>query len=165
MDDKRLNENGEQPNEEMNQNEQPIQNEQPSESSGSGWVFSDKNVSGSEQEETQRAGGVFHKEESASGEQPNEEGWYHSGPKKQQENTSGYNSRYSYGDNSAQQDASEPHIDPKESESYKWNYEDYKAEPKHTSSKNKKNKGLRVFTIIMCAILCAGVISLAGYGT
>ena len=31
--------------------------------------------------------------------------------------------------------------------------------------KNKKNKGLRVFTIIMCAILCAGVISLAGYGT
>ena len=36
MDDKRLNENGEQPNEEMNQNEQPIQNEQPSESSGSG---------------------------------------------------------------------------------------------------------------------------------
>lgn len=165
MDDKRLNENGEQPNEEMNQNEQPIQNEQPSESSGSGWVFSDKNVSGSEQEETQRAGGVFHKEESASGEQPNEEGWYHSGPKKQQENTSGYNSRYSYGDNSAQQDASEPHIDPKESESYKWNYEDYKAEPKYTSSKNKKNKGLRVFTIIMCAILCAGVISLAGYGT
>lgn len=42
MDDKRLNENGEQPNEEMNQNEQPVQNEQPSESSGSGWVFSDK---------------------------------------------------------------------------------------------------------------------------
>ena len=165
MDDKRLNENGEQPNEEMNQNEQPVQNEQPSESSGSGWVFSDKNVSGSEQEETQRAGGVFHKEESASGEQPNEEGWYHSGPKKQQENTSGYNSRYSYGDNGAQRDAAEPHIDPKESESYKWNYEDYKAEPKHTSSKNKKNKGLRVFTIIMCAILCAGVISLAGYGT
>lgn len=165
MDDKRLNENGEQPNEEMNQNEQPVQNEQPSESSGSGWVFSDKNVSGSEQEETQRAGGVFHKEESASGEQPNEEGWYHSGPKKQQENTSGYNSRYSYGDNGAQRDAAEPHIDPKESESYKWNYEDYKAEPKHTSSENKKNKGLRVFTIIMCAILCAGVISLAGYGT
>lgn len=28
MDDKRLNENGEQPNEEMNQNEQPVQNEQ-----------------------------------------------------------------------------------------------------------------------------------------
>ena len=165
MDDKRLNENGEQPNEEMNQNEQPVQNEQPSESSGSGWVFSDKNVSGSGQEEAQRAGGVFHKEETTSGEQPNEEGWYHSGPKKQQENTSGYNSRYSYGDNSAQQDAAEPHIDPKESESYKWNYEDYKAEPKHTSSKNKKNKGLRVFTIIMCAILCAGVISLAGYGT
>lgn len=163
MDDKRLNENGEQPNEEMNQNEQPVQNEQPSESSGSGWVFSDKNVSGSEQEETQRAGGVFHKEESASGEQPNEEGWYHSGPKKQQENTSGYNSRYSYGDNGAQRDAAEPHIDPKES--YKWNYEDYKAEPKPASSKNKKNKGLRVFTIIMCAILCAGVISLAGYGT
>ena len=165
MDDKRLNENGEQPNEEMNQNEQPVQNEQPSESSGSGWVFSDKNVSGSEQEETQRAGGVFHKEESASGEQPNEEGWYHSGPKKQQENTSGYNSRYSYGDNGAQRDAAEPHIDPKESESYKWNYEDYKAEPKPASSKNKKNKGLRVFTIIMCAILCASVISLAGYGT
>ena len=165
MDDKRLNENGEQPNEEMNQNEQPVQNEQPSESSGSGWVFSDKNVSGSGQEEAQRAGGVFHKEETTSGEQPNEEGWYHSGPKKQQENTSGYNSRYSYGDNSAPQDAAEPHIDPKESESYKWNYEDYKAEPKHTSSKNKKNKGLRVFTIIMCAILCAGVISLAGYGT
>lgn len=165
MDDKRLNENGEQPNEEMNQNEQAVQNEQPSESSGSGWVFSDKNVSGSEQEETQRAGGVFHKEESASGEQPNEEGWYHSGPKQSQESASGYNSRYSYGDNGAQRDAAEPHIDPKESESYKWNYEDYKAEPKHTSSKNKKNNGLRVFTIIMCAILCAGVISLAGYGT
>ena len=96
---------------------------------------------------------------------PNEEGWYHSGPKQSQESASGYNSRYSYGDNGAQRDASEPHIDPKESESYKWNYEDYKAEPKHTSSKNKKNKGLRVFTIIMCAILCAGVISLAGYGT
>lgn len=165
MDEKKWNENGEQPNEEMNKNEQPVQNEQPSESSGSGWVFSDKNVSGSEQEETQRAGGVFHKEESASGEQPNEEGWYHSGPKKQQENTSGYNSRYSYGDNGAQRDAAEPHIDPKESESYKWNYEDYKAEPKPASSKNKKNKGLRVFTIIMCAILCASVISLAGYGT
>ena len=69
MDDKRLNENGEQPNEEMNQNEQPVQNEQPSESSGSGWVFSDKNVSGSGQEEAQRAGGVFHKEETTSGEQ------------------------------------------------------------------------------------------------
>ena len=81
MDDKRLNENGEQPNEEMNQNEQPVQNEQPSESSGSGWVFSDKNVSGSGQEEAQWAGGVFHKEETTSGEQPNEEGWYHSGPK------------------------------------------------------------------------------------
>ena len=93
MDDKRLNENGEQPNEEMNQNEQAVHNEQPSESSGSGWVFSDKNVSGSEQEETQRAGGVFHKEESASGEQPNEEGWYHSGPKQSQESASGYNSR------------------------------------------------------------------------
>ena len=39
-----------------------------------------------------------------------------------------------------------PHIDPKESESYKWNYEDYKAEPKHTSSKNKKNKGCLLYT-------------------
>lgn len=165
MDDKRLHENGEQPSEEMNKNEQPAQDAQTSGSCGSGWVFSDKNVAGSEQEEAQRAGGVFHKEESASGEQPNEEGWYHSGPRKSQESTSGYNSRYSYGDNGAQQDAAEPHIDPKESESYKWNYEDYKAEPKHPSSKNKKNKGLRVFTIIMCAILCAGVISLAGYGT
>lgn len=165
MDEKKWNENGEQPNEEMNKNEQPAQADQASGSSGSGWVFSDKNVSGGAQEEAQRAGGVFHREESPSGEQPNEEGWYHSGPKKSQESTSSYNSRYSYGDNGAQQDASEPHIDPKESESYKWNYEDYKAEPKPASSKNKKNKGLRVFTIIMCAILCAGVISLAGYGT
>ena len=58
--------------------------------------------------------------------------------------------------------------DPKSSESYKWNYEDYNQQaPKQPTNKNKKNKnkGLKVFAIIMCAILCAGVVGMAGYGT
>lgn len=47
-------------------------------------------------------------------------------------------------------------------------YEGYNQQaPKQPTNKNKKNKnkGLKVFAIIMCAILCAGVVGMAGYGT
>ena len=172
--------------EEGQENQQAGQNPNAAEhqeTSGSGWVFSNKNAENQQQEEPQNEA-FFHREANA-GEgagqtsQPNEEGWYRSGPQQQntasgQAQNAGYNSRYSYDPNQNQQSAPQgsPYAayqqagDPKASESYKWNYEDYqKGQPKQPAKNKKgKNKGLRVFTIIMCAILCAGVVSLAGYG-
>lgn len=155
---------------------------QQQETVGSGWVFSNKNAENQQQEEPNN--GVFFHRESNTNEgtgqtsQPNEEGWYRSGPQQQntasgQAQNAGYNSRYSYDPNQNQQSAPQGNPyenqqagDPKASESYKWNYEDYQQGAPKQPAKNKKgkNKGLRVFTIIMCAILCAGVVSLAGYG-
>ncbi len=172
--------------EEGQENQQAGQNPNAAEhqeTSGSGWVFSNKNAENQQQEEPHNEA-FFHREANAdegAGQtsQPNEEGWYRSGPQQQntasgQAQNSGYNSRYSYDPNQNQQSAPQgnPYAayqqagDPKASESYKWNYEDYqKGQPKQPAKNKKgKNKGLRVFTIIMCAILCAGVVSLAGYG-
>ncbi len=153
---------------------------QQQETVGSGWVFSNKNAENQQQEEPNN--GVFFHRESNTNEgagqtsQPNEEGWYRSGPQNAAPGAgqnAGYNSRYSYGPSQNSQDAPQGNPyenqqagDPKASESYKWNYEDYQQGAPKQPAKNKKgkNKGLRVFTIIMCAILCAGVVSLAGYG-
>ena len=138
-------------------------------SQNSGWVFSSKNVAGEEAQEG-KEGNFFHHEQSSQGQntqQPGQDGWYRSGPRGNENNQTAYNSRYSYGaqENGQNPYENQPTGDPKTSESYKWNYEDYKQEkPKH-ASKGKKNKGLRVFAIIMCAILCVGVVSMAGYGT
>lgn len=186
MDDNKMNTNGFEPedskaNEENPSQENPQVNEEPSgqanasnpsqntDSQNRGWVFSSKNVAGEETKEN-KEGTFFHREQPSqeqSTQQPGQDGWYRSGPRSSEENRSAYSSRYSYGAQESQQNPYEaqPAGDPKTSESYKWNYEDYKQEkPKHTP-KAKKNKGLRVFAIIMCGILCAGVISLAGYGT
>ena len=116
--------------------------------SGSGWVFSNKNAENQQQEEPHNEA-FFHREANAdegAGQtsQPNEEGWYRNGPQQQntasgQAQNSGYNSRYSYDPNQNQQSAPQgnPYAayqqagDPKASESYKWNYEDYqKGQPK-----------------------------------
>lgn len=180
MDDKNLNTNGFEP--QNNQNEQNAaetnSNEQkPAEdtvgfsSQSSGWVFSNKNVSGETKEEPKKEGGFFHKEGSQkTAQSPNEDGWYRSGPNNgERQQQSAYDSKYSYQVNSNHQNPYENQQSAqqaKANESYKWNYEDYnKEKPKQSQAKNKKNKGLKVFTIIMCAILCAGVVSLAGYGT
>lgn len=153
---------------------------QQQETVGSGWVFSNKNAENQQQEEPNN-GAFFHRESNTNEgagqtSQPNEEGWYRSGPQNAAPGAgqnAGYNSRYSYGPSQNSQGApqSNPYEnqqagDPKASESYKWNYEDYQQGAPKQPAKNKKgkNKGLRVFTIIMCAILCAGVVSLAGYG-
>ena len=167
MDDKNLNPNGFEPQENNPQGQS--QSEQPQQESASqnrGWVFSDKNVSGNQQKE-----GTSQQQETADSHQqsPDENGWYRSGPTGQNQQTgNGYQSRYSYNQNPNESYQNQQPNDPKDSESYKWNYEDYAQETqKKPSSKTKKckNKGLRVFTIIMCAILCAGVLSMAGYGT
>lgn len=96
-------------------------------------------------------------------------------------NHSGYDSKYSYSSyrstagqqQGPQQQAgpSAPNNDysanfpPKESESYKWNYEDYQTHQQAGNApKRKKNKGLKVFAMILCSILCVGVVTLAGYG-
>lgn len=181
MNENKMNENSA-AGESTNNTQQGTNSSQPQENQNSnGWVFSNKNVSDAhtgEQKENGKENVFFHKEQSEnqngghSSEQPNEEGWYHSGSRKFDNDGSGYNSKYSYSsapNNNASYDnhANEFQQGAKDSESYKWNYEDYKQEaPKHKQEKNKKsrNKGLRVFTIILCAILCAGVVSLAGYG-
>ena len=145
--------------------QQNAQQNAGSSESGSGWVFSDKNVSGAHQQD-----------ESGTSQQPNQEGWYRSGPQQSHEQAGqdqnqnpAYSSRYSYGESASQQgqQAENSADSSKSGEHYKWNYEDYqqapKAEGKHAGK--KKNKGLKVFAGIMCAILCVGVVSLAGYGT
>ena len=155
-------------NQAQENNAQAAENQTSQESQSSGWVFSSKNAAG-EHEQEKKEGGFFHHEHAHANEtskQPDQDGWYRSGPRSE-ENKSAYSSRYSYGaqENGHNPYEAQPTGDPKTSESYKWNYEDYKQEkPKHTP-KAKKNKGLRVFAIIMCGILCAGVVSLAGYGT
>ena len=169
MDEKKFETGGQGPQENQNEQEKVTgqsgaaqQNAQQSESGeqgGSGWVFSDKNASGAHQQD-----------ESGTSQQPNQEGWYRSGPQHSQEQAGkdqnqnpAYNSRYSYGDTASQQEQQAG----KSGEHYKWNYEDYqqhqKVQGKHAGK--KKNKGLKVFAGIMCAILCVGVVSLAGYGT
>ena len=175
MDEKKFEAGGQAPQE--NQNTQENINNQSgaaqqnahqnagSSESGSGWVFSDKNVSGAHQQD-----------ESGTSQQPNQEGWYRSGPQQSHEQAGqdqnqnpAYSSRYSYGESASQQgqQAENSADGSKSGEHYKWNYEDYqqtpKAEGKHAGK--KKNKGLKVFAGIMCAILCVGVVSLAGYGT
>ncbi len=178
MDEKNLNQNGFEPNENQTGSPNGQQGSEQS-SQSSGWVFSDKNVS-DQQKETTQENSFFHKDtaEKPSEEQaqstPNEQGWYRSGSNSA-DRQSAYNSKYSYQTNPTEQGyagANEQQAQngqgtqDKPNESYKWNYEDYnKEKPKQSSPKNKKNKGLKVFTIIMCAILCAGVVSLAGYGT
>lgn len=145
--------------------QQNAQQNAGSSESGSGWVFSDKNVSGAHQQD-----------ESGTSQQPNQEGWYRSGPQQSHEQAGqdqnqnpAYSSRYSYGESASRQgqQAENSADSSKSGEHYKWNYEDYqqtpKAEGKHAGK--KKNKGLKVFAGIMCAILCVGVVSLAGYGT
>lgn len=189
MDEKKVNGNEFQPenagtNPEPNNNTENINakpEEQSTQNTTSGWVFSDKNVSGAQQnaeQSTQSSAGqnagpsAENKEGSAflhHNAQPDESGWYRSGPNPSAEQKSAYNSRYSYGQQAGEQGSYEnQQADPKSSESYKWNYEDYNQQaPKQPTNKNKKNKnkGLKVFAIIMCAILCAGVVGMAGYGT
>ncbi len=189
MDEKKVNGNEFQPenagtNPEPNNNTENINakpEEQSTQNTTSGWVFSDKNVSGAQQnaeQSTQNSAGqnagpsAEHKEGSAffhHNAQSDESGWYRSGPNPSAEQKSAYNSRYSYGQQAGEQGSYEnQQADPKSSESYKWNYEDYNQQaPKQPTNKNKKNKnkGLKVFAIIMCAILCAGVVGMAGYGT
>ena len=175
MDEKKFEAGGQAPQENQNTQEninnqsgaaqQNAQQNAGSSESGSGWVFSDKNVSGAHQQD-----------ESGTSQQPNQEGWYRSGPQQSHEQAGqdqnqnpAYSSRYSYGESASQQgqQAENSADSSKSGEHYKWNYEDYqqtpKAEGKHAGK--KKNKGLKVFAGIMCAILCAGVVSLAGYGT
>lgn len=189
MDEKKVNGNEFQPenagtNPEPNNNTENINakpEEQSTQNTTSGWVFSDKNVSGAQQnaeQSTQNSAGqnagpsAENKEGRAffhHNAQPDESGWYRSGPNPSAEQKSAYNSRYSYGQQAGEQGSYEnQQADPKSSESYKWNYEDYNQQaPKQPTNKNKKNKnkGLKVFAIIMCAILCAGVVGMAGYGT
>ena len=175
MDEKKFEAGGQGPQENQNTQEninnqsgaaqQNAQQKAGSSESGSGWVFSDKNVSGAHQQD-----------ESGTSQQPNQEGWYRSGPQQSHEQAGqdqnqnpAYSSRYSYGESASQQgqQAENSADSSKSGEHYKWNYEDYqqtpKAEGKHAGK--KKNKGLKVFAGIMCAILCVGVVSLAGYGT
>ena len=175
MDEKKFEAGGQAPQENQNSQEninnqsgaaqQNAQQNAGSSESGSGWVFSDKNVSGAHQQD-----------ESGTSQQPNQEGWYRSGPQQSHEQAGqdqnqnpAYSSRYSYGESASQQgqQAENSADSSKSGEHYKWNYEDYqqapKAEGKHAGK--KKNKGLKVFAGIMCAILCVGVVSLAGYGT
>ena len=175
MDEKKFEAGGQAPQENQNTQEninnqsgaaqQNAQQNAGSSESGSGWVFSDKNVSGAHQQD-----------ESGTSQQPNQEGWYRSGPQQSHEQAGqdqnqnpAYSSRYSYGESTSQQgqQAENSADNSKSGEHYKWNYEDYqqtpKAEGKHAGK--KKNKGLKVFAGIMCAILCVGVVSLAGYGT
>lgn len=175
MDEKKFEVGGQAPQENQNTQEninnqsgaaqQNAQQNAGSSESGSGWVFSDKNVSGAHQQD-----------ESGTSQQPNQEGWYRSGPQQSHEQAGqdqnqnpAYSSRYSYGESASQQgqQAENSADSSKSGEHYKWNYEDYqqtpKAEGKHAGK--KKNKGLKVFAGIMCAILCVGVVSLAGYGT
>ena len=175
MDEKKFEAGGQAPQENQNTQEninnqsgaaqQNAQQNAGSSESGSGWVFSDKNVSGAHQQD-----------ESGTSQQPNQEGWYRSGPQQSHEQAGqdqnqnpAYSSRYSYGESTSQQgqQAENSADSSKSGEHYKWNYEDYqqtpKAEGKHAGK--KKNKGLKVFAGIMCAILCVGVVSLAGYGT
>ena len=175
MDEKKFEAGGQAPQENQNTQEninnqsgaaqQNAQQNAGSSESGSGWVFSDKNVSGAHQQD-----------ESGTSQQPNQEGWYRSGPQQSHEQAGqdqnqnpAYSSRYSYGESASQQgqQAENSADSSKSGEHYKWNYEDYqqtpKAEGKHAGK--KKNKGLKVFAGIMCAILCVGVVGLAGYGT
>ena len=175
MDEKKFEAGGQAPQENQNTQEninnqsgaaqQNAQQNAGSSESGSGWVFSDKNVSGAHQQD-----------ESGTSQQPNQEGWYRSGPQQSHEQAGqdqnqnpAYSSRYSYGESASQQgqQAENSADSSKSGEHYKWNYEDYqqtpKAEGKHAGK--KKNKGLKVFAGIMCAILSVGVVSLAGYGT
>ena len=175
MDEKKFEAGGQAPQENQNTQEninnqsgaaqQNAQQNAGSSESGSGWVFSDKNVSGAHQQD-----------ESGTSQQPNQEGWYRSGPQQSYEQAGqdqnqnpAYSSRYSYGESASQQgqQAENSADSSKSGEHYKWNYEDYqqtpKAEGKHAGK--KKNKDLKGFAGIMCAILCVGVVSLAGYGT
>ena len=175
MDEKKFEAGGQAPQENQNTQEninnqsgaaqQNAQQNAGGSESGSGWVFSDKNVSGAHQQD-----------ESGTSQQPNQEGWYRSGPQQSHEQAGqdqnqnpAYSSRYSYGESASQQgqQAENSADSSKSGEHYKWNYEDYqqtpKAEGKHAGK--KKNKGLKVFAGIMCAILCVGVVGLAGYGT
>ena len=159
MDEKKFEAGGQAPQE--NQNTQENINNQ----SGAAQQNAHKNVSGAHQQY-----------ESGTSQQPNQEGWYRSGPQQSHEQAGqdqnqnpAYSSRYSYGESASQQgqQAENSADSSKSGEHYKWNYEDYqqtpKAEGKHAGK--KKNKGLKVFAGIMCAILCVGVVSLAGYGT
>ena len=175
MDEKKFEAGGQAPQENQNTQEninnqsgaaqQNAQQNAGSSESGSGWVFSDKNVSGAHQQD-----------ESGTSQQPNQEGWYRSGPQQSHEQAGqdqnqnpAYSSRYSYGESASQQgqQAENSADGSKSGEHYKWNYEDYQQTPKAEGkyAGKKKNKGLKVFAGIMCAILCVGVVSLAGYGT
>ena len=174
MDEKKFEAGGQAPQENQNTQEninnqsgaaqQNAQQNAGSSESGSGWVFSDKNVSGAHQQD-----------ESGTSQQPNQEGWYRSGPQQSHEQAGqdqnqnpAYSSRYSYGESASQQgqQAENSADSSKSGEHYKWNYEDYQQTPKEEGKHagKKKNKGLKVFAGIMCAILCVGVVSLAGYG-
>lgn len=172
MDENKTNENGFEPNE--NQTDTTASKgpnpEQQTPPNNGGWVFSDKNAdAGNTQKETQNNQNASNQDSQNANQRPNEDGWYRSGPsgKSFEEQQNGYQSKYSYNtQNESYQDQKEQ--DPKASESYKWNYEDYAPEnEKKPSAKTKKgkNKGLKVFTSIMCVILCVGILSMAGYGT
>ena len=113
MDEKKVNGNELQPenagtNPEPNNNTENINakpEEQSTQNTTSGWVFSDKNVSGAQQnaeQSTQNSAGqnagpsAEHKEGSAffhHNAQPDESGWYRSGPNPSAEQKSAYNSR------------------------------------------------------------------------
>ena len=101
MDEKKFETGGQGPQE--NQNEQEKRTEQSgaaqqnTQQSESGWVFSDKNVSGAHQQD-----------ESGTSQQPNQEGWYRSGPQQSHEQAGqdqnqnpAYSSRYSYGESAS----------------------------------------------------------------
>lgn len=106
---------------------------------GSGWVFSNP-----------------HEKAPSYGESPDygRTGEPHTG-------SQGYDSKYSY---------SSYHSGPsgtpdQQQEGYKWNYEDYRQHQQPREEKKpKKSKGLRVFTMILCGILSAGILGLAGFG-
>lgn len=126
-------------------------NNEPNNQQGNntGWVFSENNP------------------------KPNYNGEHHGNFQQDQSQNSGYDSKYSYSSYHNQHPSSELSnnsipIDPNnnENQNYKWNYEDYKQhqQPREAEQPKKKSKGLRVFAMIMCGILCSGVVALAGYG-
>ena len=107
MDEKKFEAGGQAPQENQNTQEninnqsgaaqQNAQQNAGSSESGSGWVFSDKNVSGAHQQD-----------ESGTSQQPNQEGWYRSGPQQNHEQAGqdqnqnpAYSSRYSYGESAS----------------------------------------------------------------
>lgn len=120
-----------------------------------GWVFSENNPNPNPDSSSYHSSGEYH------------------GTFQQDHNQSGYDSKYSYSsyrnpqqgqDNSYQGKVTDNNAN-NNNENYKWNYEDYRQHQQpRESARPKKNKGLRVFAMIMCGILCSGVVALAGYG-